>query len=324
MSMRRRGFTLIELLVVIAIIAVLVAILLPAVQQAREAARKSQCQNNLKQLGIALHSYLETYLVFPYATSNTGRGASPALVTNATGLVSLLPYIDQGPLFNKYNPNEAAGNFNPAGGYLVGGGATATGNGVLAATRIAAYLCPSDDGPQFHPSFDGSYGCLANVPSYRTSYHFSVDYNTALGYPYVWSGLDRLTRAMFGASSASTPRDVPDGLSNTIAMSETTLDVHDGKTPSWSCAQHVGGGISFSVNDNGPINNWYCCVWQTPANTNFKPGRLGEWGSPGSTHVGGLNVVLGDGSVRFISENLDTITRQRLGYVGDGKAIGEF
>ncbi len=324
MLSRRRGFTLIELLVVIAIIAVLVAILLPAVQQAREAARKAQCGNNLKQLGIALHSYHETYMVFPYATSTHGRCGTTRIATNHTGLVSLLPYLEQQGLYNKFDSSQAAGNFTESGTPLAGGGATAAGNGAIAATRIPGYLCPSDSGPQTYPGFNGTYGCVAGVPSYKTCYNFSVDHLSAWGSCTLWSDLNPATRSMFGVASASSIRDITDGSSNTVAMVETTLDVHDGVTASWACMQHVGGGISFANPENGTINNWYCCHWQSPPNANFRPGRLGEWGSPGSLHTGGVTVLLGDGAVRFLSETLDATTRQRLGYIADGQKLGEF
>src|SRR5512135_2886366 len=109
--LRRHGFTLIELLVVIAIIAVLVALLLPAVQQAREAARRSQCKNNLKQIGLALHNYHDIANRFPAAIIGSGRanaqtapprGVGPTVV-NTTGWVAMLPQLDQAPLYNNYN-----------------------------------------------------------------------------------------------------------------------------------------------------------------------------------------------------------------------------
>src|SRR5690606_3248126 len=106
---RPHGFTLIELLVVIAIIAVLIALLLPAVQQAREAARRTQCKNNLKQIGLALHTYHDSHLVFPFATMNASSSwstvfeASTDIVLNHTGWVSLLPNVEQGPLFSQFN-----------------------------------------------------------------------------------------------------------------------------------------------------------------------------------------------------------------------------
>jgi prepilin-type N-terminal cleavage/methylation domain-containing protein/prepilin-type processing-associated H-X9-DG protein len=322
MTKRSRGFTLIELLVVIAIIAVLVAILLPAVQQAREAARKSQCQNNMKQLGIALHSYNETYSCFPYSVSVNSRFPAGVAATNQTGYISLLPYIDQAALFNQFNPQQATGNFtNGAGGaYLAGGGATVAGNGLLARTRLGSLLCPSDDGRQFYASGDANYGCVAGQPSYRTNYGFSVtNGNPSTG---LWINEAINARALFGLCSAAQIRDIPDGTSNTIAMSETTLDVYDGVTASWACMQHVGGGVNFgSLNVAYFPNQWLCCTWQSPPMTNFRPNRNGEWGSPGSTHTGGLNVLMADGGVIFISESIDGIIRQRMSYIADGMKV---
>src|SRR5690349_412792 len=117
---RRSGFTLIELLVVIAIIAILIALLLPAVQQAREAARRTQCKNNVKQLGLALHNYHDTFGVFPYAVANQGYSAAGANVTNHKGFLGLLPYFDQANLFNQFNFNWATGTHN-SGGTVMGG-----------------------------------------------------------------------------------------------------------------------------------------------------------------------------------------------------------
>ena len=324
MSVRRRGFTLIELLVVIAIIAVLVAILLPAVQQAREAARKSQCQNNMKQLGIALHSYNETYMVFPYATSTNSRFNLPAIATNHTGYISLLPYIDQAGLYNKFDPTQASGNFTNGAGSapLAGGGATAAGNGVLANTKLPSLLCPSDDGGLFYPSGDQYYGCVTGVPSYRTSYGFSV----VNGNPgtTLWTNEAMASRALFGVCSNAQMRDIKDGTSNTVAMVETTLEVYDGKAPSWACAQHVGAGINFSsTNVAYSPNQWYCCAWQTPPMTNYRPGRNGEWGSPGSAHTGGLNLLMADGGVIFVSENMDAVVRQRVAFISDGLKLDD-
>ncbi|MCA9017038.1 MAG: DUF1559 domain-containing protein, partial [Planctomycetaceae bacterium] len=147
---RKHGFTLIELLVVIAIIAILIALLLPAVQQAREAARRSTCKNNLKQFGLALHNYHDAFNVFPYSTENPGgSGLSP--VTNHTGYIALLPYLDQAPLYNKFVLTAASGN------YLGGGNCSTSGSGnlsgsvtdreaniILGATIINLFLSPSD------------------------------------------------------------------------------------------------------------------------------------------------------------------------------------
>jgi hypothetical protein len=122
-------------------------------------------------------------------------------------------------------------------------------------------------------------------------------------------------------------RDLADGSSNTVAIAETTLDVYDGITGSWACAQHVGNGVNFAdLNGQRKINDWACCGWGpgTPWSVNNPQGKLGEWGTVGSVHVGGMHVLLGDGTVRFISENIDNSTRQRLGYIADGNPVGEF
>src|SRR5947207_281778 len=128
-SLRRLGFTLIELLVVIAIIAVLVALLLPAVQQAREAARRSQCKNNLKQIGLALHNYLDAYTKFPIGSANTQPGGwgSPLWV-------AILPYIDEAPRYNKWDFNTAQTGWidgNANNGALVNG------------KKMGKWFCPS-------------------------------------------------------------------------------------------------------------------------------------------------------------------------------------
>ncbi|WP_194242800.1 DUF1559 family PulG-like putative transporter [Gimesia benthica] len=171
-----RGFTLIELLVVIAIIAILIALLLPAVQQAREAARRSTCKNNLKQIGLALHNYHDTHQLFPYATANPGNciPADPnATITNHTGWLYLLPFMDQANLYNQFNFSAATGQHNKTSNTLAGGSSITTGNAQLGTNVIPILLCPSDDGGSAYPGADTNYGTgVAN--SARTSYGFSV------------------------------------------------------------------------------------------------------------------------------------------------------
>ncbi len=320
---RRLGFTLIELLVVIAIIAVLVALLLPAVQQAREAARRSQCKNNLKQIGLALHNYHDQFNVLPYAAAAASY-ESP-LVKNNVGWTSILPNLDQAPLYNTINFNVAMGVWNKNGGTIVGGTPLTPTNITASGTKLAVLLCPSDNGPQTVDSGQngGYYGCSPGVPSYKSSYGFSVQY--AMRWDTVtWQQEPRPSRGMFGAYSNCNFRDVSDGLSNTVMISETTLDVYDGTTGVWACAGHVGMGIQFANPPGVTINNWRCCTWASPPNQHFQPNQLGEWGSPGSTHAGGMQVTLGDGSVRFISQNINTTTRQRLGQIADNQTVGDF
>jgi prepilin-type N-terminal cleavage/methylation domain-containing protein/prepilin-type processing-associated H-X9-DG protein len=339
--LRRLGFTLIELLVVIAIIAVLVALLLPAVQQAREAARRSQCKNNLKQMGLALHNYAEQFNVLPYGTQASGQAAysigttvyapMPSGVKNITGWCALLPNLDQSALYNTMNFSAAMGPMLRAGGALAN--AAFTGPNELAASqKIPMFLCPSDNGPQTcGPNSGTAYGCSTKLMSYKTNYGFSVAYGEQSP---IWqaetlraTAAGQNTRCMFGENSNCGFRDVSDGLSNTVMVAETCLDVYDGVTESWACNQHVGAGIQFAFppNGTGTINQWLCCSWASPAYTSSNvPGKLGEWGSPGSVHPGGMHVLLGDGSVRFISQNLNVVTQQNLGRIADSGIIGDF
>jgi prepilin-type N-terminal cleavage/methylation domain-containing protein len=318
---RRTGFTLIELLVVIAIIAILIALLLPAVQQAREAARRTQCKNNLKQIGLALHNYHDTHNVFPYATANTGQCFTAAgdRVTNHTGWLMLLPNFDQGPLYNQFNFNWATGLRNTGAGTIMGGTNPATNTNLnLSTTVLNMLLCPSDAGPRSYQTADATYGCGV-VGSVRSSYGFSVSQGNGCTQ---WMAEATATRCMFGLGSRSSMRDLTDGSSNIVAVVETTLDVDDGETQSWACSSHVGMGVVLGAARG--INNFRCCAWRSPPNMQFQPGRNGEWGEPGSQHVGGIQVLMGDGSVRFLTENIDAITRVNLARISDGGTIGEF
>lgn len=327
---RRLGFTLIELLVVIAIIAILIALLLPAVQQAREAARRTQCRNNLKQIGLSLHNYHDTHSVFPYATANVAQSANatnppPAnafhMVTNHTGWLMLLPYFDQGPLYNQFNFSWAT-SARAGTGTLAGGATNTAINAAFSTARLQTLLCPSDNGPEVYPAANTSYGCgVAN--SAMTSYGFSV--SNANGGTNLWVVEGSTTRRMFGLNSACKIRDISDGTTNTVAVVETTRDVDDGDGQVWACASHVGTGINLDApNSAGVINQFTCCTWRTPAMATTQFGRLGEWGEPGSTHTGGLHILMADGAVRFLSQNVDRTTQQRLSRIADGNTLGEF
>jgi type II secretory pathway pseudopilin PulG len=313
---------------VIAIIAVLIALLLPAVQQAREAARRTQCKNNLKQIGLALHNYHDQSGMFPYANESAASTVNnnPSIFTaykNQSGWVLLLPLFDQAPLYNTINHSAAMGSWLNGGSKPLAGGSVPAANAAVSAVKLNALLCPSDAGKQTFPGFDGNYGCASGIASYKASYGFS-----AYGQPStLWANMGQTTRTMFGAESNTTMRDLVDGSSNTVAIAETTLNVYDGITGSWACSQHVGNGVDFAnLNGQRKINDWACCGWGpgTPWSVNNPQGTLGEWGSVGSTHTGGMHVLLADGAVRFISENLDATTRQRLGYIGDGNPVGDF
>ncbi|MFH1299585.1 MAG: DUF1559 domain-containing protein [Planctomycetota bacterium] len=314
---RNRGFTLIELLVVIAIIAILIALLLPAVQQAREAARRSQCKNNMKQLGLALHNYHETFSVMP--PGHIGRCTTPRL--SASGLTMLLPYIDQAPLYNLYNSNGCATthtSIGTAGPLSAGDDPVTNGNAAVVKNLVTVFMCPSDSGTEKIAAATSSYGISATntgTGGAKTNYDFITitPYNSCEN----WAGTAPASRCMFGDNSKCRLDDVKDGTSNTLMMGETTRDVYNGGTNAWGYRGHVMVGLNLV---SYPINRfWY----SSAVPQNLPQGKLGSWAYAGSLHTGGAHFLLGDGSVHFISENIDTTTRQNLAKMADGNVIGE-
>ncbi|WP_145179867.1 DUF1559 domain-containing protein [Gimesia aquarii] len=343
---QNRGFTLIELLVVIAIIAILIALLLPAVQQAREAARRSTCKNNLKQIGLALHNYHETHRVFPIGANNIGSGdfrdvsVQPTLALNHTAWLMLLPFMDQAPLYNQFNLNIATnGHFGPPSGSVpnsitgvVGGWPNA--NSPLVQTILPVLLCPSDDGETIEVVNGSVDNYIANHA--RTNYLFCAG-----GHGVGWSGgriwsiyqtsasnlADGRTgiryRGMFGYNGAAKIKDVKDGMSNTIAVCEGAINgrTSDSYTPIWGGYRRFG---TFAVNhpniDPAHDNNrrYHINGHHTATNRNHHVGVAS------SVHEGGIHVLLGDGSVRFLTENMDKSTYALLTRINDGQVLGEF
>ncbi len=310
----RDGFTLIELLVVIAIIAILIALLLPAVQQAREAARRSTCRNNMKQWGLALHNYHDTHRVFPpsqVASGDCDRGGTPPpFAMNLNGLVLLLPYMDQGPLYNKLNFNEAFDD--RVSGSLTLAGGTASNNAAQVNRVLPIFSCPSDPGP-VGSSTSSTYNLPGGNPEHRTNYDFVV-YRLSYDQCNMWDSRGSV-RTMFEDGSRCKMRDLTDGSSNTAAMAETRK----------SCC---GNGNNASWGGRGWVQVGLTLHYQAPnvtvrSGTDWAP-RLGDWGWTGSYHEGGINVLLADGAVRFMSENIDAAIRSNLERISDGNVIGEW
>ncbi len=320
-SRNRSAFTLIELLVVIAIIAVLIALLLPAVQQAREAARRSDCKNKLKQLGLALHNYLDTHSVFPPSTIGQGNcdglGTPNNPAINGNGLVLLLPFLDQGSIYQKLDFNKAFDDYTNLTVPLAGGDATT--NAAVVNREMPIFSCPSDGGVGMSAST--TYNLPGGSTAHRTSYDFIVYYQDYNRCNY-WSKLTATTKTMFTDNSNCKSRDVTDGLSNTVMIAETRKQCcGNGSNANWGGRGYTQNGLSLSrIRPNRTDRN---SVNYDGGNRDFAPG-LGDWNTAGSLHDGGLQILLADGSVRFFSDNAAATTRLRLDMIADAQVLGEW
>ena len=346
---RRRGFTLIELLVVIAIIAVLIALLLPAVQSAREAARRIQCTNNLKQLGLALHNYHDIHLAFPMGG---GPGQiDPGLYQAKQGwsmLAAILPQVEQTPLYNSINFHY---------GVITGTRVAAYVNSTAMFVQVKGFLCPSD-------SYSGS----TASKNAGTNYLGSIGTTTALTNSN--TGIASLanvpTNGFFGFQRSYALRDCTDGSSNTLAFSEATIgsDIQvkgqkrigltsvttipntalvtsaasnpDGVRQAVAlCTAAWKGGtgtvdtqrgafwahgamaktlFNAIVPPNSTLDQWTHC-------SKVSSSALGNFSNVDSRHPGGVNMTMADGSVRFIKDGISQMTWWALGTRDGGEVV---
>lgn len=332
-SRHLHGFTLVELLVVIAIIGILVALLLPAVQAAREAARRSQCQNNLKQIGLAVLNYESVHKHFPPA----GRGYGMCKGTpkngeifNSNGLVELLPHLEFQSVYDQFNHAEAYSNYqNPRsnGGHVVGDAGT-NGNAALSQTELQVFDCPSDDNDSTTRTLDGYYyGPASGFDGASTNYDFITSGIFTFFACNSYNTRDSSIKRMFGEESETTIAQVTDGLSNTFMVGETTRWHQNGRAFAWAYRGHVMTGIdpydeNFSGRDAG-INMW-SMPWTDPSWQSYSPvvGHVQEWWScAASLHPGGSHFVMGDGSVQFISEDINKLMLRNLTRMADGEIV---
>ena len=293
---RSPGFTLVELLVVIAIIAVLIALLLPAVQLAREAARKTQCRNNLKQVGLALMDYHQQHEVLPPSYVNGGEFHAPTFLSagsirNHTGYLFLLPHIDEGPLASQIDWNKATGKADWHG---VGGGDS---QAVLEEVSISVFRCPSDpryDDPHtkdFHQAGGTSVltgNMYAITGGTRVSYGF-VHRNHEYGVPLTFRADRSSQKTAFGKNGAARLKDIFDPHTATILMIETPFQkTHPAYGPYLQAYTHTHHILPIQYGINYDYLN---------------TGRPYAWGA-GSRHDGGAHALFVDGSVRFVNENV--------------------
>ena len=361
---RKSGFTLIELLVVIAIIAILIALLLPAVQQAREAARRTECKNKLKQIGLSIHNYHDVFGQFPPGDINANRArgmvwdfgssAGDHRVKNHTVNLFILPYIDQAPLYNQFDLDLCTGPSLHSQSSEGLAGPWPNVNTPLVATVLPAFLCPSDTvGSSLLNNTNAAHyatrvagdGNDAGVG--RTNYlpvGGSRGWSTNRSYlgcattSRVVNGERYQDRGTFGHNGAARIRDLLDGTSNTLAFGEATQGiaigceqkgmVNTGHSAAWGMYTWISNFIAVHPHSNH--NNNYRYHISGPRNNVGVPGgqsaecKTHHGGTASSRHTGGAQFCMADGSVRFISENLDKILYAELQFTQDGHVIGEF
>lgn len=322
-----RAFTLVELLVVIAIIGILIALLLPAVQAAREAARRSQCSNNLKQLGLALHNYHDTYKQFPfhgaYPWAHGPGGVIPAWTGSRKGsvLVKILPYVEQQPLYDQidWGIPDIETIIGPDG-YRIW------------ATSISGFLCPSrTHGISENPADRnrralGDYGASMgaqrmNARSGSCSLYPGNTFGTGPAGHGNSADQNQISGVFSRVHWAAKMRDITDGTSNTIAMGEIRPLCGDHTRNNW---MHMN---SLWVATTAPINYPIRCIGEPGHPGTLDCNHFQNWQtSQGfkSRHPGGAQFVFADGSTHFLSETIDYRNYQRLGCRRDSEPVGPF
>lgn len=344
-----RGFTLIELLVVIAIIAVLVSLLLPAVQQAREAARRTQCQNNLKQIGLALHNYLDTHQVFPPAYLGSPVSAGSAFGVNypddnrngVSGLgwgAMVLPFLEQSALYGQFDPTIPI---------------WAPQQAAALKTKVAVFLCPSaaggSDGFALRQYMSGSNEQPGNPQPYVPGIFLAHSHYVTMagtqgpwGRPTAYSSDFSVPEpvpfagaatidGVFYRNSRMRMADIADGTSNTVFVGEHSSRLSDktwvGVVPYSVTCKKVGGVVTDECDSGGALVQGHSGpdLHDHPQVIIHQPNHPAQHSDQlESDHTGGCHCLLGDGSVRFVSQYLDAFVWAGLCTRAGGEITGEF
>ncbi|MEO2045016.1 MAG: DUF1559 domain-containing protein [Pirellulales bacterium] len=328
---RRRwhGFTLVELLVVIAIIGILVALLLPAVQAAREAARRIQCGNNLKQIGLALHNYVSSHKQFPAAGRGYGMCDSTPIngeVINSNGLVAILPHLEQQVVYDQFNHSEAYSDSNiRSGGTVIGNPAT-NGNAAASELELQEFICPSDtNGPKLRTLEGIHYGPAPGFIGASTNYDLITSAFTDFSNcnSYHSSGI---LKRIFGEESETNVSQVTDGLTHTFMVGETTKWHENGRAFAWAYRAWVMTGVDpYPSEKDAGINLWHMPwvhpKWRSPPYSPMEGRTRTWWSAAASLHPGGCQFALGDGSVHFVSDSVQKLILNNLSRMADGHVV---
>jgi prepilin-type N-terminal cleavage/methylation domain-containing protein/prepilin-type processing-associated H-X9-DG protein len=309
-----RAMTLIELLVVIAIIGILIAILLPAVQAAREAARRMQCQNNLKQIGTALHNYHNAYSSFPPGnfakTIGVCTGSSTKSEDGANWMILILPYLEQKSLYDSYDmtvSNESAENRQ------------------LRETPVNTYTCPSDVStdeltvPTFGPAAPWSLNVAYMPGSYRgvsgrSDGKVFLDWSLDSSYPHDWRGPLHVVGVL--GLTAERVATIEDGTSNTLMVGESTTRTSLQHRTLWAYS-YAFYSLSATTPQARVLYGDYDRCQEEGGNGHSLPCRRG-WGS---YHNGGKNFLLCDGAVRFVAQGIDVDLFAEMGSISGGELV---
>jgi len=353
---RSRAFTLIELLVVIAIIAVLIGLLLPAVQAAREAARRSQCVNNLKQIGLATHNYHDTFGAVPPGSLWPCGGSDGCWGWGDSPMISILQFIEQGTIWNNYNVSRGTyGSFPPDASGPTNWWANTT---VLSYITISTYLCPSDSRQVTGPlsNYVGNQGGPFLLAGYsgtmiptRAPGDFPAPLNsfngtaTSLNFGGITDGLSNSALYSETASPASNPSLVRAGSGTALekrvffdsGAKSTTLTVAGVMTLLSRCNSIPAGTpalssrVGYQWQNTYPsyVNNMYNHV-SPPNSRQCQNNPINTWGldatgngPPTSFHPGGVNMGMADGSVRFVKDTVNLQTWWAIGTRAGGEVI---
>ena len=326
----QRAFTLVELLVVIAIIGVLVALLLPAVQQAREAARRAQCKNNLNQIGRALHNYHQTFGMFPMGyLSGNGSSSDTSLYLGWGWSSFLLPYLDKQSMYDDLNVGNT--RLDPCANVV---------HRRLGKTKLGVFRCPSDTGADVNNQYrlqklGGS--CSDSDVEMATS-----NYLGCLGTKFIGFNSKPVPgdtgNGIFRRVSSTRIADVTDGTSFTIAVGEREAGRSISNVPPFHTGGLWVGKSPYNGSNQNPDEQRDSLVMTTQHAEGAESRRINGFNSKAysSLHDGGAQFLFADGSVRFLSENVNSRPHnngspptafgvwQKLGSINDGQIVGEF